>query len=93
MLPLLNLKIMARPKNKEKTVSESATPKPKTVVEAAAPKENKATPIPEKVDAMMRLYPQYKEIYVTPKGFVHTKDAPKYAIKDAVLYQNKYYKP
>lgn len=84
---------MTRPKNKEKTVSGSATSKPKTVVEAVAPKESKTPPISEKVDALMKLYPQYKEIYVTPKGFVHTKDAPKYAIKDAVLYQNKYYKP
>lgn len=58
----------------------------------SAKKEVANTEIPENVDKLMKLYPQYEEIYVTPQGFVHTKDATEYLLKDAVLYKNKYYK-
>lgn len=47
--------------------------------------------IPANVENLMRLNPQYKEFWVTPKGFVHPVTAPKYLLKDAKLYQNKFY--
>lgn len=81
---------MARPKNIDKTATEEVEQqiKKEPVVSAA----EKGNAVPEKVDRLMRLYPQYEEIYVTPEGFVHSKDAPKYVVKNAVLYKNKYYK-
>ena len=48
-------------------------------------------PIPPFVENLMRLYPQYESIWVTPKGFVHPEGAPQYLVKDAKLYKNKYY--
>lgn len=48
--------------------------------------------IPPHVVKLMRLYSHYKEIWVTPRGFVHPVGVPKYLLKDAVLYKNKFYK-
>lgn len=79
---------MARPSKSQKTASEVVEKKTET------PVEKKTEVIPENVDKLMKLYPQYEEIYITPEGFVHPKaTAPAYAIKNAVLYKNKYYKP
>jgi thymidine kinase len=47
---------------------------------------------PSLVDKLMRLYPQYKKIWVTPNGFVHPEGVPEYLTKGATLYENKYYK-
>jgi hypothetical protein len=44
------------------------------------------------VDKLMRLYPQYKKIWITPNGFVHPEGVPDYLTKGATLYENKYYK-
>lgn len=85
---------MARPKNttsaaNNKTdVSEHTD---KTVDTAVDNKDSKNAS--KNVDELMRLYPQYDEIWVTSNGFVHPKGVPAYLTKDAVLYKNKYYKP
>lgn len=55
--------------------------------------EKKETEIPQKVDELLKLYPQYEKLWVTKNGFVHQEDAPKYLTHDAVLYKNKYYQP
>ena len=47
--------------------------------------------IPPHVVELMRLYSHYKEIWVTSCGFVHPAGVPKYLLKDAVLYKNKFY--
>lgn len=47
--------------------------------------------IPEKVLNLMKLYPQYKEFYVTKEGFVHPAGTPPYLTKGATLYQNKFF--
>ena len=46
---------------------------------------------PANVLELMRLYPQYEKIWVTPKGFVHPEKAPKYLLEGAILYSNKFY--
>lgn len=56
--------------------------------EQAASKKEKE--IPANVLALMKLYPQYKEFYVTPDGFVHPVGAPEYLRKGATLYKNKF---
>lgn len=48
--------------------------------------------IPRYADKLMRLYPQYEELWITPQGFVHPVGAPKRILKCATLYKNKYYK-
>lgn len=47
--------------------------------------------IPPHVVKLMRMYPHYKEIWVTSRGFVHPAGVPEYLLKDAVLYQNEFY--
>lgn len=47
--------------------------------------------IPPHVVKLMQLYSHYEEIWVTSRGFVHPIGAPKYLLKDAVLYKNKFY--
>lgn len=74
--------------------------KPKTeepiVEQPVAAKEDtakaKVTEIPAFVDKLMKLYPQYKQLYITKNGFVHSPDVPAYMVEDATLYDNKYYK-
>lgn len=85
---------MARPKTTEAAATKDTE---KTPEKEAKNANNGATTkdtekIPADVEKLMKLYPQYEEIYVTPQGFVHTKDAAEYLLKDAVLYKNKYYK-
>lgn len=50
------------------------------------------TEVPVNVEKLMKLYPHYESFYVTSTGFVHPMEAPKYLLKDAVLYKNKYFK-
>lgn len=83
---------MAKTKDNKKVIPEGVEAKTGGETEAAVQKES-VKAVPENVEKLMRLYPQYDEIYVTPNGFVHPKNAPKYVIKDAALYKNKYYKP
>ena len=47
--------------------------------------------IPDGVDRMLRMYPQYAECFVSKEGFVYPKDTPKSQRGAAVLYKNKYY--
>ena len=47
--------------------------------------------LPANVIAAMRLYPQYEEIWITPRGFVHPVGVPQYLLKGAKLYKNKFY--
>lgn len=47
--------------------------------------------VPEAIDKILRLYPQYEECWISKEGFVYPKNAPKYQRKNAVLYKNKYF--
>ncbi len=49
--------------------------------------------VPEAVDHILRLHPQYEECWVSKEGFVYPKNAPKYQRSAAVLYKNKYFNP
>ena len=83
--------------SKKKEVEEQKVPEMETVCQEQ-PKgeveEQKATnvEITPQVEKLMRLYPQYEQIYITKDGFVHPFGAPQYLIADATLYKNKYYK-
>lgn len=79
---------MGRPTKKTEATEVKAT------VEATSqPKTAQKTEpeIPAQVVALMRLYPQYEELWITPKGFVHPTGTPEYLIKGATLYKNKFY--
>lgn len=51
----------------------------------------KSDDTPENIQALMKLYPNYEEFYVTPKGFVHPAGVPEYLRKGATLYKNKFF--
>ena len=53
--------------------------------------EEEEKQIPAKVLELMRLYPQYEELWITPRGFVHPVGTPQYLVKGATLYKNKFY--
>lgn len=40
---------------------------------------------------LMRLYPQYEKIWITPRGFVHPEGTPEYLLKGAKLFKNKFF--
>lgn len=54
-------------------------------------KEQEGDKIPENVEELMRLYPQYEQFYVTPKGYLRPVGTPKYLLEGAVLYKNKFF--
>lgn len=48
--------------------------------------------IPEFVKELLQKYPGYPALYIDSKGGVFTVDAQPNWVKDAILYQNPYYK-
>lgn len=74
----------------EEPVAEVKTDEAGEAIENA--EQPKVEEIPANVEKLMKLYPQYESFYVTKTGFVHPIEAPKYLIKDAILYKNKYFK-
>lgn len=74
------------PENEEK-VNEGQEVQTETVSKQTSGKD----PSPRVLE-IMRLYPHYEELWITPNGFVHSKNAPAYCIKGATLYKNKYFK-
>ena len=54
-------------------------------------KEQEGDKIPENVEELMRLYPQYEQFYVTPKGYLRPVGTPKYLLEGAVLYKKKFF--
>lgn len=87
-------------------VEETEVPKEETPDPTIAPQETKETEekqknekqsknnteIPEFVKKLLQKYPNYSALYVDTKGGVFTKDTQPNLIKDAILYQNPYYK-
>ena len=72
----------------ESTTDENTDVKEKTDVKSEEKAEVK---VPENVEELMRLYPQYEQFYVTPKGYLRPVGTPEYLLKGAVLYKNKFF--
>lgn len=84
---------MARTSNKTKDTPQVKNPQVKNpeVKNPEVEKETLEVEIPEHVEKLMKLYPQYEQLYVTPNGFVHPVGSPKYLVANATLYKNKFY--
>lgn len=54
-------------------------------------KKNTIDRIETRVLELMRLYPHYEEIWITPEGFVRPKGVNENLTKGAKLYKNLYY--
>ena len=46
----------------------------------------------KQADAILKLYPQYKELYIDSKGGAFTVGTPEHIRGKAKLYKNKYFK-
>lgn len=76
----------------EQQVTDEAKAAQETVEETPSQKESeKEEKIPQNVLRLMKMYPQYEEMYITPQGFVHPAGTPEYARKGAKLYKNKFF--
>ena len=58
-----------------------------SVVETTLPSKEPTA----KETELMRLYPHYKKMWITPDGFVHPEGAPQYLLKGAKLFDNKFF--
>ena len=77
----------------EVPVTKETKPEVKKQLEPAKPKqEAPKVVLPEHIKKAMKLNPQYKQMYITPQGFVHPLGSPEYLRKGAKLYTNIYYK-
>lgn len=83
-----------QPSNEIEEVEET----PKETKPEKAPAKEKKNPVSEPEEEissrdaeLMRLYPQYEKIWITPKGFVHPEGAPAYLLKGAKLFKNKFF--
>lgn len=87
---------MARP-SKKNEITEEQIPAmvgedtPQNSEAATASDEKSEEQIPTMADRLMRLYPHYKELWITEKGFVHPIGVPEYLLKNAKRYKNKYF--
>lgn len=45
----------------------------------------------DKEKELMKLYPHYEKVWITPNGFVHPECAPEYMRKGAKLLKNLFY--
>lgn len=53
--------------------------------------KSKAPEVSEAVDAVLKKFPQYDELYIDAVGGVYTKDSQPSLVEGAILYQNPYY--
>lgn len=87
---------MARPKKNDTVKAEESVADIQPVdetnpVEEVPEKDEPTDKVSPRDEELMRLYPQYEEIWITPEGFVHPVGAPRYLLKGAKLFKNKYY--
>lgn len=87
--------VVEQPKQKVAEEEVVDTPKKEEITEETTkeavelPKQEQADD--PRVDAILKLYPQYEKVYIDSRGFVFTVDTPENQRNDAVLYNNKYY--
>lgn len=55
-------------------------------------KDESTVEIPEFVQKILALYPNYSALYVDTKGGAYPSDTQPNLVSDAILYQNPYYK-
>lgn len=82
----------SKPTDAEINKSESATEPQQEVAESQqATSEVKEVVIPDNVIKVLKMYPNYKELWVDTQGGVYTTNCKNVNKNKAVLYQNPYY--
>lgn len=92
---------MARPKKIEETDgsvlnAEEADVKPQENQDTSSPEdaegqEPESVQIPKHIDDVLKVYPQYQNLYVDDKGGVYTEDTAGSLRGEAKLYKNPHY--
>lgn len=72
-------------------IEEAPETKKPTKTKKASTESEPVEEISSRDAELMRLYPQYEKIWITPKGFVHPEGAPQYLLKGAKLLKNKFF--
>ena len=75
----------------DETEEVTETPKTSKTRKTESPKTQKAEEPTAQEKELMRLYPQYEKMWITPNGFVHPEDAPEYMRRGAKLLNNVFY--
>jgi hypothetical protein len=82
----------SKPTDAEINKSESATePQQEAAESQQATSEVKEVVIPDNVIKVLKMYPNYKELWVDTQGGVYTTNCKNVNKNKAVLYQNPYY--
>lgn len=90
----VDLQAVAEPQGEQESQQPNETGQSDEVGQTEKPVEDKEqdeVEVPPYVAELMRLYPQYDEFWITPRGFLHPKGMPTHLLKDAVLYKNKFF--
>lgn len=80
-----------QPSNEIEELEEIPEIKKPSETKKTSPKSEPIEKISSRDMELMRLYPQYEKLWITPKGFVHPEGAPKYLLKGAKLFTNKFF--
>lgn len=82
----------SKPTDAEINKSESTTePQQEAAESQQATSEVKEVVIPDNVIKVLKMYPNYKELWVDTQGGVYTTNCKNVNKNKAVLYQNPYY--
>lgn len=82
----------SKPTDAEINKSESTTePQQEVTASQQATSEVKEVVIPDNVIKVLKMYPNYKELWVDTQGGVYTTNCKNVNKNKAVLYQNPYY--
>lgn len=82
----------SKPTDAEINKSESVTePQQEAAESQQATSEVKEVVIPDNVIKVLKMYPNYKELWVDTQGGVYTTNCKNVNKNKAVLYQNPYY--
>lgn len=87
--PEVNEQLNPVPEEAAPEVSESSE---ESEAESQPETKNAPAEIPAKALAYLKRHPEDKEAYIDRYGGVFASNTPKVFIKDAVLYQNPYFK-
>lgn len=80
-----------QPSNEIEEIKETPETNQSKPIEEATSKSEPVEAISSREAELMRLYPQYEKIWITPQGFVHPEGAPQYLLKGAKLFKNKFF--
>lgn len=78
--------------NVEQAVSEEKEKEQENTKDPAENEEKSAKEIPDYADKILKLYPNYKKLWIDAHGGIYTSECKNVSKDKAVLYENPYFK-